>query len=236
VTFLLRRLPAPAPVLFLLLLLLLLVPVRAGAQMESPGRRFGIFAGAAVGGAPLGQIAERNGTFAIPGLEYEVRALLRSAGGNEWSLGLLVDEYRLDQEVDRLTRSRFDYSSTGISMGYGRVEPQKGVPIHYGVELGWRRFEASSARPSVYTGEAEASRASGHAAILAVSYGIEVPLEVVRLVPRLRLETSYPDIGGGDGYSALHTARDLGVRASVGVGLKRMLRRSSAPARRDLPR
>ena len=197
----------------------LLLPVEADAQAE-PERRFGLAAGIAVGGAPLGEIAERNGTFAIPGKEYEFRALMRSASGAEWSLGFLMDDYRLGQEPDRLTRSQFGYNSTGLIVGYGRSEIQDGVPIHYGVDLGWRQFDVSSSGPNYYTGEAEASRTSGQAALLAVSFGIEIPVEGASLVPRVRFETNYPDFGGGDGYSALHRERDLGFRASVGIGLK----------------
>lgn len=208
----------------LALLAVWLVPARAGAQAE-PGRRFGLAAGVAVGGAPLGELAERNGTFAILGKEYELRALMRSASGREWSLGFIMDDYRLDQEPDRLTRSQFDYSSTGLIVGYGRSEIQEGVPMHYGVDLGWRHFDVSSSGPNYYTGEPEASRTSGQAALLAVSFGIEIPLEGASLVPRVRLETNYPDFGGGDGYSALHREHDLGFRASIGIGLKQIFQR-----------
>jgi hypothetical protein len=205
----------------LALFVLLLVPAQVSAQAEL-GRRFGFAAAIAVGGTPLGEIAERNGTFAIPGMQYELRALMRSANGTEWSLGLLMDNYGLDQEIDRLTHSQFDYSSTGLTVGYGRSQIQNGVPVRYGIDLGWRHFDASSSGPNYYTGEAEASHTRGHAAFLAVSYGIEIPLESISLMPRVRLETNYPDFGGGDGYSALHREHDLGFRASVGFGLKRM--------------
>lgn len=208
----------------LALLALMLLPPQAIGQAE-PGRRFGLAAGVAVGGAPLGEIAERNGTFAIPGKEYEFRALTRSASGPEWSLGFLMDDYRLNQEIDRLTRSHFDYNSTGLIVGYGRSEMQNGVPIHYGVDIGWRQFDVSSSGPNYYTGEAEASRTSGHAALVAVSWGIELPLESMSLVPRVRIETNYPDFGGGDGYSALHQEHDLGFRASIGIGLKQIFQR-----------
>ena len=203
---------------------LVLLPAQVVAQPE-PGRQFGLAAGIAVGGAPLGEIAERNGTFAIPGKEYEFRALVRSASGTEWSLGFLMDDYRLDHEIDRFTHSRFDYNSTGLIVGYGRRQVQHGAPIHYGLDLGWRQFDVSSSGPNYYTGEAEASRTNGHAALLAVSWGVEVPLESMSLVPRVRIETNYPDFGGGDGYSALHREHDLGFRASIGIGLKTMVQR-----------
>lgn len=216
------------PLIPLALLFLVLLPARAGAQAAGAAfHRFGIAVGAGVGGAPLGEIAERNGTFAIPGKEYELRGLLQVSPGAEWSMGLLVDDYSLDQQIEVVTRSRFDYQSAAVVVAYGRTEMQKNVPIQSRLDVGWRRFEVSSSGPNYYTGEAEASRTSGHSALVAVSLGVAIPLQSMSLVPRVRLETSYPDFGGGDGYSRLHREHDLGFRASLGIGLTRMFGRDS---------
>jgi hypothetical protein len=213
------------PSLFLLLLLLLLpflllLSVAAPAAAQNSSHSLGVLVGAAVSGSPLGGIAERNGTFAIPGQEYEVRLLLGSARGHEWSVGVLRDSYRLAQAADISTRSHFDYNSTGTVVGYGFTEETGSVPVVYGVDLGWQRFSAASSTPNYYTGEQEDTRTSGDAIVLGVSYGVEIPLQSVSLIPRVRIATNYPDFGGGEGYSGLHRQHDLGFKASFGISVK----------------
>lgn len=212
------------PSLFVLFLLLL-IPAIAAAQ--GAGRQVGILAGAAISGSPLGEVAERNGTFAIPGQEYEVRLLLSSGRGHEWSLGVLWDSYRLNQTIDISSRSQFDYTSTGTVVGYGFSQHAGSVPVVYGVDLGWMRFRTASSTPNYYTGEQEDTRTRGDAVVLGLSYGVEIPLQSLSLVPRIRIATNYPDFGGGEGYSGLHREHDLGFKASFGMSVK-----ASTPLRR----
>lgn len=202
------------------LLMAILLTGQLSAQSGSSGHRFGLAGGIAVSGAPMGEVAERNGTFAIPGTEYEFRLLMRWDEATEWSLGFLMDQFSLGQEIDPFTHSEFDYSSTGVVVGYSRTEPKSGIPIEYRLDLGWRQFDASSSGPNYYTGDSETSRVRGDAALLAVSLGIEIPVQSMWLVPTIRLETNYPDFGGGEGRSALHRESDLGFRLSMGVALK----------------
>lgn len=55
--------------------ILLLSVLPAAAQSPEGGRAFGISATGSVAGAPIGQIAERTGLYAVPGLEL-IRASL----------------------------------------------------------------------------------------------------------------------------------------------------------------
>lgn len=205
----------------LLAVLSLFLPGSA-ALAQDGDLRFGALFGGGLSGAPLGSIAERHGLYALPGLEHEARVLLGS-GGHEWSLGGIWDRYRTEQAISPTSTSRFDYRSSGVVLGYSTVRRTGGVPVVYGVDLGWNHFEASSSTPSYYTGEQENSRTAGDAALLNVWYGVEIPMESVTVIPRIRLSTSYPDFGGGDGYSALHRSSDLGFKASVGVSLKKLV-------------
>lgn len=205
------------PVLVALILLLLVHP---SAEGQSAGRGFGVLVGAAASASPLSETAERNGTYAVPGLEYELRLLLAPRPGREWSVGVLTDSYQLDQTLDIASRSRFDYRSTSIVASYSLTEPVSGVPVVYGVDLGWTGFRATSSGPNYYSGDPEDTRTRGDAVVLGLSYGVEIPLHSVSLIPRLRVTTNYPDFGGGDGYSGLHRERDLGFKASFGVNVK----------------
>lgn len=211
----------------------LLVPVLAllvspSAEAQSTGRTIGVLAGAAVSGSPLGELAERNGTYAIPGQEFEVRLLFGSARGREWNVGVLSDRYRIDRAADDpLSQPQFDYTSTGALVGYSVTEPVGAVPVVYGVDLGWTRLRAASSTPNHYTAEQEDSRTQADVLVLGLSYGVEIPLQSISLVPRVRIATNYPDFGGGEGYSALHREHDLGFKASFGVAVK---------ARMPLPR
>lgn len=200
--------------------LALLLPALAAAQESAPGRRFGASVAVGVAGAPLGQLAESYGTRAIPGLELDIRAVRRAATGHEFSIGVLTDRYRMDHTIDLNTHSLFEHTSVGVVAGRSWFEEVGDVPMRFGLDLGWRRFSTSSSRPDFYTSDLAVSDVRGDAALLAVTYGVELPSGAMTVMPRLRLETSYPDFGGGDGYSALHRDRSLGFRASVGVELK----------------
>ncbi len=208
-----RSVAVPAAALFALLLY---VPP-AHAQSRAP--RFGAIFGAGLSGAPLGEIAERHGTRAVPGRDYEAR-VFHGSPQHEWSVGGIWDEYQFHQTIDLNTESRFEYTSASLVLGYSTLMPTGGVPTTFGIDLGVTEFRASSATPSYYTGEPESSRTRGHAILLNLSYGVEIPLKRMSMVPRLRLSTSYPDFGGGDGYSALHRESDLGFKASFGVNVR----------------
>jgi pimeloyl-ACP methyl ester carboxylesterase len=93
------------------------------------------------------------------------------------------------------------------------------------LDLGWRSFTAAGSRPDAYTGEVHPGTVRGGGALLGVAYGVELSPGSSTVTPRLRLETSYPDFGGGDGYSRLHRESDLGFRASVGVELRQSVTR-----------
>ena len=194
----------------------------AATQSTDGASRIGFSATGSVAGAPIGQIAERNGLYAVPGLEYDLRAIVTTSSEREWSLGLLRDEYRTDTAIGLTSSSSFEYVSTAVVVGLGSLELEGPVPVRYGIDLGWRHFEALSDGPNYYTGQQETSSVVGNAALLATSFGIEIPLDGLVLVPRARLETNYPDFGGGDGYSALHREMDLGFRASLGIGVKKL--------------
>ena len=197
---------------------LLVAPVHAQPSTLQPA--WGISASGAVAGAPVGQLASRAGTAAVSGAEYGIRVVRRSSAGAEWSVGVVSDSYSVDQESGIDQHFLFDYASTALVAGRTQREEQAGVPVSFSVDVGWRWFEASSTVPSYYTGDTESSRARGSAALLAASLGVDVPLRSALLVPRVRVETNYPDIGGGDGYSGLHRSWRLGFRASVGADFK----------------
>lgn len=209
-----------------LVLLILLPPSPAIAQAQGhPGRlTLGVVAGVGVGGSPLSHIAERNGTFAVPGTDWAARVVARTPGGAEWTLGVLGDGYHLDQAIDIDTRSAFDYTSTGLFVGYGVSALEAGlVPVRYGAELGWRWYRVESDGFSYYDGKPLSGSFHGSAFSVAFSAGIEFRLMHVSVMPRVRVETNYPTFGGGDGYSVLHRESDLGIRASLGVDLKTSL-------------
>jgi hypothetical protein len=191
----------------------------ATAQAQSTAPHFGALFGAGISGSPLSGIAERNGMLAVPGMEYEARIVFGSPQ-HEWSLGGIRDQYQLDQTFTISSRSRFDYRSASLILGYSTLAPTRGVPTTFGMDLGLSQFQVSSSTLNYYTAEPEDTDTRGHAVLLNVSYGVEIPLQTVSLVPRLRLSTSYPDFGGGDGYSALHRAHHLGFKASFGVSVK----------------
>lgn len=197
--------------------------ILAAAQVsgQAAGRRqFGIQVGRGLAVAPLGDVAESFGIYAIPGYDYEARLVTRSARGNEWSVGALADEYEIDHIVDSHTRSRFAYSSVALVVARSWTQDLTHLWLQYGFEAGWRRFDAESSRPDVYTGALAESRTSGNAALFAVSFALELPGWYGTLQPRLRLETNFPDFGGGDGFSVVHRETDLGFRASLGLNFK----------------
>jgi hypothetical protein len=195
------------------------------AEAQQPARQFGASAALSVAGAPLGEVAESYGLAAVPGAEYDIRLFTRSARGNEWSLGVLSDRYRVRGVAGMPALSEFEYTSTALLVGRYWSERVRGAPLRFGLDLGWRHFAATAARPDVYTGEPQATAVRGDAALVGVLYGVEFTKGATSITPRLRLETSYPDFGGGDGYSALHREHDLGFRASFGVELRQSISR-----------
>lgn len=199
--------------------LLPLLLAASAARAQRTTSRVGAILGAGTSGAPLGEIAQRRGMVGIPGRDFEARIFFGSPR-HEWSLGGTWDQYRLNQPSGVSTQSQFDYRSANVVLGYSTLRPTAGVPVSYGIDLGVSEFRASSSSPSYYTGEPESSRTPGRAVLLNLTYGVEIPLQSVSVVPRLRLSTNYPDFGGGDGYSALHRESDLGFKASFGVSVK----------------
>jgi hypothetical protein len=156
--------------------------------------------------------------------KYELRALRSTANGKEWSLGIIWDSYRNGVLPAIDSKSYFGYNSSTVSLGYGISLPSGRVNV-YGAELGIMRFSADASTPNFYTAERENTRTTGHAAVLAATYGRSVSVGSLRLIPTLRVATNYPDFGGGDGYSRLHRESDFGFKASFGI-------RVAAPALR----
>lgn len=76
--------------------------------------RYGVGFGAAVSTSPLGEIAERHGTYGIPGYQYEVRFFARTLARGEWSVALLWDDYHVGQRLDLNTKYAFDYDSRTV--------------------------------------------------------------------------------------------------------------------------
>jgi hypothetical protein len=187
-------------------------------------RQYGVSVTRALSLAPLGRMAETYGMTAIPGNEYGVRLVTRSARGSEWTLGVLADEYRLEHRLAGDARAAFEYSSHAVVLERAWTETTGRVPVRYGAEAGWRGFSVDSRHPNAYTDEMEHTDVRGDAALFAVSFGIEVPSYMGTMVPRLRIETNFPDFGGGDGYSRLHRQSGLGFRASFGVELRLLTR------------
>jgi hypothetical protein len=195
------------------------------ASAQDAGRQFGVSAGLGVAGAPLGEVAASYGLVAIPGAEYDIRLFTRSVRGNEWSIGVLGDQYRVRHVTGMPTPSEFEFSSTALLVGRYWAQHIRGAPVRVGLDLGWRSFTAAGSRPDAYTGEVHPGTVRGGGALLGVAYGVELSPGSSTVTPRLRLETSYPDFGGGDGYSRLHRESDLGFRASVGVELRQSVTR-----------
>jgi hypothetical protein len=190
------------------------------AAAQETGRHFGASVGAGLAMAPLGDLAGSFGANALPGGEVAVRLYTRSFRGNEWSVGLLSDRYRMHHVADLATRSEFDYQSNALLVGRSWSEHVRGAPLRFGLDAGWRRFDATSTRPDILTADTYTTRVRGDAAVLGVLYGLDLARGTTGIMPRLRLEMSYPDFGGGDGYSGLHRTSDLGFRASFGVELR----------------
>ena len=187
---------------------------------EIPARRqYGASFGIGLGIAPLGEVGESYGSEIVPGLEYDIRLFTRSPRGTEWNLGVLNDRYEMEPVLDINTRSAFEYTSTSVVVGFSKGEVVRAVPMRFGADLGWRHFDASSSRPNYYTGEVESSGVEGDAAVAAVHYSIEFGNGATKVLPRFRMEMSFPDFGGGDGYSLLHRETDVGFRASMGIGI-----------------
>ena len=90
--------------------ILLVAPVHAQTSALEPA--WGISAGGAVAGAPVGQLSSRAGIAAVPGAEYGIRVVRRSSAGAEWSVGIVSDSYSVDQENGIDQRFQFDYAST----------------------------------------------------------------------------------------------------------------------------
>lgn len=187
---------------------------------KAPRTRFGFGYGLALSTSPLGEIAERLGTYGIPGHQYEVRLFARTPQRGEWSVALFWDDYHVGQQLDLATKYRFDYSSTSLVAGWQSVPDRKGLALVYGLDAGWLRYRTAANSIDYYTSTPYDSRAVGHAAVLGWTAGLEIPGGVMTTVPRLRLEMNFPDFGGGDGYSRLHPETDLGFKASFGVVLK----------------
>lgn len=212
-----------------LLLLSLLLLLGSGRPLSAQGvedretaqrTRYGVGFGAAVSTSPLGEIAERHGTYGIPGHQLEVRFFARTVGRGEWSVALLWDDYHVGQQLDLATKYAFDYESRGLVVGYQTVPDGRGLQVVYGVDAGWLHFTTEANSIDYYTSAPFESRAAGNAVLLGISAGVEIPGESMIIVPRVRIETNFPDFGGGDGYSRLHPETDLGFKASFGVALK----------------
>jgi hypothetical protein len=190
---------------------------------QEASRRWGLQLGYAIAGAPMGEVAGSFGTFLIPGREYELRLVTRSARGSEWSVGIIADEFSMDHVIDIRSRSQFDYESVGLVVGRAWVLSQPVVTTLAGIDAGWRHFRVSSSRPDYYSGERATSRTTGDAGFVAAVSGLELDGWYGIVQPRLRLEANFPDFGGGDGYSMVHRETDVGFRASVGVSVKTFL-------------
>jgi hypothetical protein len=191
------------------------------AEHEKARRtRYGVGFGAAVSTLPNGEIAERHGSYGIPGQLYEVRLFARTPGRGEWSVALLWDDYHIGQQLDRAALYGFDYDSRSLVVGWQSVADQKGLQLVYGLDAGWLRYSSEANSIDYYTSTPYESRTVGHAALLGFSAGLEVPGAILITIPRFRIEMNFPDFGGGDDYSILHPETDLGFKLSFGVGLK----------------
>src|SRR5690606_35915988 len=160
------------------LALLLTSPQALFAQdAEAPARRgglrYGISVAAAASVSPLGEVAERHGIYGVPGRQFEVRLLARSSDRHVCSLGPILDDFRIGQQLDRQTSYAFDYDSWSLVVGYRVARRQAdGVGALYGVDAGWIRFAAAASSIDYYTGEPYASRAAGHGALLGLWAGL----------------------------------------------------------------
>jgi hypothetical protein len=197
-----------------------MVPSQILAQTEESGGTVGIVVGGGLSASPLGNIAERHGTFFVPGRDYEAWLTYRTSGGIDIGVGMLTDRYSIEQAVDIRTNSRFEYTSAGVFTGLSLVEREGFTPVRYGVDFGWRWFAVESDRPGYYSGEQSESRTTGRAVALGFAAGVEFPWGIAVAIPRARMEMSYPSFGGGDGYTDLRKENELGFRASVGIQLK----------------
>jgi|SRR5690554_137974 hypothetical protein len=205
--------------------LLLASPHAVFAQdAEAPARRGGLRYGVAVAAAasvsPLGEVAERHGLYGVPGRQVEVRLLARAPNRHVWSLGFILDDFHIGQELDRQTSYAFDYDSWSLVVGYRVARDEDGVGALYGVDAGWIRFAAAASTIDYYSGEPYTSRTASHGALLGLWAGLALPGKRFVTVPRVRLEMNFPDFGGGDGYSVLHRETDVGLKFSVGVAIE----------------
>jgi hypothetical protein len=199
--------------------LLGLMPFSAVVAQETDAR-VSLLVGAALTQSPLGELAERHGLYALPGTELEIRLVGLPRGRGAWSVAAFQNRYALDRAPTLDTRAVLDYRATSLVVGHARTETIGSVPLEVGVDLGWVRLRADASVPNFYTGVPESSRVRGDAAVLALSYAVRIRAGSFTLLPRVRLSTNFPDIGGGAGYSGLHVERGLGFQLAFGVGAR----------------
>jgi hypothetical protein len=211
----------------LLTLSIILSPIDPGvAQENDPGAPrsssgLSVWISSGVGGSPLGEIAERYSTFAIPGRGRDIRLGLRSGDRREWQVGYSGDRFRLGDQNRPERGRRIEYVSHGVSVGFLRLDSIGAVRMVGGAELGVSRFRVSGADFSRFSGEREESETDGTILILGATAGIELPrVRGITAVPHVRWALNFPDFGGGDGYSSLHRETDLGIKTFFNLAFR----------------
>ncbi|MDQ3557169.1 MAG: hypothetical protein M3409_10415 [Gemmatimonadota bacterium] len=213
------------PLLFLPALLLLGSAVSAQEGAIPPGEerpgRFGVLVTQGVGGSPLGEIAERYETFAIPGTATDVRLLFRPRPTVEWQLGYTQDDFSLGDQIDPAGGRNVRYTSAGFVVGRSTATADLPLRLIQGFDAGVSRFRVAGAAISRFDGERYVSEANGWVFVLGISAGVELPLyRQITVTPGARWALNTPDFGGGDGYSALHRETDVGFKLFFTLGLR----------------
>jgi hypothetical protein len=92
---------------------------------KAPRTRYGVGFGAAVSTSPLGEIADRHGTYGRPGQQYEVRLFARTPRRGEWSVALLGDDYHVGGDGYSILHPETDL---GFKASFGVVLKLAAIP------------------------------------------------------------------------------------------------------------
>jgi hypothetical protein len=183
-----------------------------------PPLRIGVSIGTSVGFSRFGSVAESQEKNAIRGEELELRVLLLDRDNRELSVAGIYETYK--SPASQPAHPNFDHAARGVVFGYGSVRPIRRLSIVNRIDAGWSHLKSNSSGPNHFTGELESSSAAVDVLTLGVSSGIKFPVGAMSFVPRIRISTNYPSLGGGDTYSVVHRETSVGIKAAIGMSIE----------------
>ncbi len=216
-------------------------PAQTQEPQEQPPvqrTRFGVMGNRGVGGSPLGDIAERYETFAIPGRNVGVGVFIRPRESLDLYAGYGRESFSIGDQYNRASGQRAEYQAHSAMVGILRSQPLGGeVSFLGGADLGLTFYEISTAASSRYDGELYRSHLKAVTASFGLTYGLELPLDQglpalffdalgtrATLIPNVRMVANFPDFGGGTGAARLYSETDLGFKVFFNMGTRIFLR------------